>query len=117
MIAFWSSALTFNCIYADSRIQTAMEQFVSCIHLVVLRFLLLCIVISYVTFVPCFDFIIIVCDALTEVFPAFFISYKANARVQLIKDGTRSALIDYMYIIQYSMSYFFNLCYYCVQIT
>jgi hypothetical protein len=34
-----------------------------------------------------------VCLTLTVVFPCFFLSCKANARVKTLKDGARSALI------------------------
>jgi hypothetical protein len=56
-----------------------------------------------------------VCDVrdatLTEVFPCFFLSCKANARVLLVKDGARPALsklVNFLIVLCVS---FFNVMY------
>jgi hypothetical protein len=56
----------------------------------------------------CNDLVLVfsnVCITLTEVFPCVFLSCKANARVKLLKDGARPAVITIAINISYHMKY------------
>jgi len=56
---------------------------------------------------------------LSEVFPCFFLSGKANARVKLAKTGARSALFHISYYLCCSMYFFVCTCvlYYCHRVS